>query len=221
MYIFFLNHWRLLIGNLVLNQGNLYNYNYKTVLVSWHITLSGGRSNWNRLTQDLTVYLIYWLSHIVFRKQMVYLPTPNFVWKPNRWQCVCSVSTLKKLPTCQSPNLTHELASIWPLLNNFQRKTGKHCKSFKISCEPPACVSWKPPNFCLSIYTHHIILDNNLNLCKFIVFIIRFMSRINMRFHLRCQLFIILVYSSCRIFKLPFVFTLVACNLDNYFGSFW
>ena len=43
-----------------------------------------------------------------------------------------------KLPTYQSPNLVHVMASVWPQLNNFQRKTGKsfrkpvkRCKSFR------------------------------------------------------------------------------------------
>ena len=45
---------------------------------------------------------------------------------------------LKKLPTCQLPNLIHVLLSILPQLINFHRKTGtsfwkfvKHCESFR------------------------------------------------------------------------------------------
>ena len=73
-----------------------------------------------------------------FRKPMFYLPTASFVWKPVCRQCACTISTFLIWLTCQSSNLDYVLASIWPQLNKFQRKTStsfhksvKHSKSFR------------------------------------------------------------------------------------------
>ena len=58
---------------------------------------------------------------------MFFLPTPSFDWKPICQQCACAVLTFFKWPTCQSPNLAHGQASIWP---HQTISNGKRVKAF-------------------------------------------------------------------------------------------
>ena len=92
-------------------------------------------SVYTRLSYILLVCLTNILSHIVFGKPMFCLPTSSCNEEPVCQCCACAVSTFL---ICQSTNLAHVLASIWPQFNNFQQKTSanarksvKHYKSFK------------------------------------------------------------------------------------------